>query len=139
MGHVAVHHESQEGRLAPLQVVHTGPVGDVSIAAKKDTCRGASAQRPSPRPVLPHLSLEGPPRLQPHQVQEVLQHALHCLGHLRQEQPLHHPVGVPGERDSLSTNPSTPPPSPALHTGPVRVAPSAQDSPQAPGSPTPAL
>lgn len=37
MGQVAVHHERQERGLAPLQVVHTGPVGDVAVAAEKDT------------------------------------------------------------------------------------------------------
>lgn len=35
VSHVAVHHESQEWGLAALQVVHMGPVGDVSIAVKE--------------------------------------------------------------------------------------------------------
>ena len=38
MSHVGVHHESQQGGLAPLQGVHAGPVGDMSIAAEKETC-----------------------------------------------------------------------------------------------------
>lgn len=51
MSHVAVHHEGQEWGLAPLQVVHAGPVGDMSVAAKKQACSDASAQPPVPRQV----------------------------------------------------------------------------------------
>lgn len=47
----------------------------------------------------------------------VLQHALQHLGHLREEQTLHQPVGVPGRRIAQASHHPT------------------QDAPRAPGSP----
>ena len=56
------------------------------------------------------------PPLHPHQVQEVLQHALHRPGHLREQQPLHHAVGVPRDKDSSGTLHTALPPRPT-HPG----------------------
>ena len=52
-----------------------------------------------------------------HRRKAVLQHALHQLGHLREEQTLHQPVGVPGGRTAQASHHPT------------------QDAPRAPGSP----
>lgn len=37
VSHIQIHHESQEWGLAPLQVIHTTTIGDVSIAAKRSS------------------------------------------------------------------------------------------------------
>ena len=57
MGHVSVHHEGQERGLAPLQVVHSGPIGDVSIPAERRLADWPTwlpePRQTSPRPTAP--------------------------------------------------------------------------------------
>lgn len=37
VSHISVHHEGQEWGLAPLQVIHTSTIGDMSVATKRDS------------------------------------------------------------------------------------------------------
>lgn len=37
VGHVSLHHESQEWGVAALQVIHASAIGDMSVAAKRDS------------------------------------------------------------------------------------------------------
>lgn len=62
MGHVAVHHEGQERGLAPLQVVHAGPAGDVSVPAKRRPA-DRPTWLPEPRQTRPRPTAPAPPTL----------------------------------------------------------------------------
>lgn len=62
MGHVAVHHEGQELGLAPLQVIHAGPIGDVSVPAERRPADWPT-WLPEPRQTRPRPTASAPPTL----------------------------------------------------------------------------